>query len=129
MSNVYSQRSSAVRAAKAACGPDQEWVIVPNEEGFTFTLLNENEKQPVSKVAAKHTQPAPTARAPKVVSKGAETAAEAPRVSKMALATEIYDRMTKAGNARKDILLAFIAEAGLTKAGASTYHQSIKSKK
>lgn len=46
MSTVYSVRSSAVRAAKKACGPDQEWVITPVGEGFTFTVLDVEEKQP-----------------------------------------------------------------------------------
>ncbi len=44
MSTVYAQRSSAVRAAKKACGPDQEWAIRMSGNGFTFILLNINEK-------------------------------------------------------------------------------------
>jgi len=46
MSTVYAQRSSAVRAAKKACGLDQEWVIQPMGDGFTFTVLDIEEKQP-----------------------------------------------------------------------------------
>ena len=50
MSTVYSVRSSAVRAAKKACGPDQEWVIQPVADGFTFSVLAVEEKQPASPV-------------------------------------------------------------------------------
>ena len=45
MSTVYSVRSSAVRAAKKACGPDQEWTIAAVGEGFTFAVLDIEEKQ------------------------------------------------------------------------------------
>lgn len=45
MSTVYAQRSSAVRAAKKAAGPDQEWVITAVAEGFTFSVLEVEEKQ------------------------------------------------------------------------------------
>ena len=44
MSTIYAQRSSAVRAAKKACGPDQEWAIRMSGNGFTFILLNIDEK-------------------------------------------------------------------------------------
>lgn len=47
MSTVYAQRSSAVRAAKKAAGPEQEWVITPVADGFTFSVLAVEEKQPV----------------------------------------------------------------------------------
>lgn len=46
MSTVYTQRSSAVRAAKKAAGPDREWVIQPVADGFTFSVLAVEEKQP-----------------------------------------------------------------------------------
>jgi hypothetical protein len=47
--------------------------------------------------------------------------------TKMAIATEIYKRMkTVKGITRKEILDAFVAEAKLSKAGASTYYQLIK---
>lgn len=46
MSTVYAQRSSAVRAAKKACGPDQEWAIRMSGTGFTFVLLNIDQVQP-----------------------------------------------------------------------------------
>jgi hypothetical protein len=47
--------------------------------------------------------------------------------TKMAIATEIYKRMkTVKGVTRKEILDAFVAEAKLSKAGASTYYQLIK---
>lgn len=47
--------------------------------------------------------------------------------TKMAIATEIYKRMkTVKGVTRKEILDTFVAEAKLSKAGASTYYQLIK---
>lgn len=118
MSNVYTQRSSAVRAAKNACGPNQEWVIKQVGDGFTFVLLDENEVQHEPDV-----QPAQetAVEAPK-------TAPDAPKVNKMAVATEIFKRMTAEGKARKEIILAFVVEAGLTKAGSATYYQTIKTK-
>lgn len=50
MSTVYAQRSSAVRAAKKAAGPDQEWVITAVAEGFTFSVLEVEEKQPAAPI-------------------------------------------------------------------------------
>lgn len=44
--------------------------------------------------------------------------------TKSAIAREIYERMK--GSARKDIIQAFIDQAGLTKNGASTYLQNFK---
>jgi len=46
MSHVYAQRSSAVRAAKKAARPDQEWTIVATVDGFIFQLMNIDEAQP-----------------------------------------------------------------------------------
>lgn len=54
---------------------------------------------------------------------------KAPKSNKMMVATVIYERMIKEGKARKEIILSFVTEAGLTKAGASTYYQTIKNKK
>jgi len=51
-----------------------------------------------------------------------------PKSNKMMVATVIFERMTKEGKARKEIIQAFVAEAGLTLAGSSTYFQTIKSK-
>lgn len=52
MSTIYSVRSSAVRAAKKACGPEQEWTIQQAGEGFTFSILDINEKQPAPTTTA-----------------------------------------------------------------------------
>jgi hypothetical protein len=50
--------------------------------------------------------------------------------TKMAVATEIYSRMIKQKDvSRKDIIVKFMQEAKLTKAGARTYFQLIKAKK
>ncbi|WP_016834601.1 hypothetical protein [Herbaspirillum lusitanum] len=47
--------------------------------------------------------------------------------TKMDIATEIYKQMMKTkGMTRKEVLAKFIAEAKLSKAGASTYYQLIK---
>lgn len=46
MSTIYAQRSSAVRAAKKACGPDQEWVIMSSGEGYIYTLMDVEAAQP-----------------------------------------------------------------------------------
>jgi hypothetical protein len=49
--------------------------------------------------------------------------------SKMEIATDIYKQMKKTkGITRKEILERFMAEAHLSKAGASTYFQLIKAK-
>lgn len=49
--------------------------------------------------------------------------------TKMEVATEIYRRMKKEKNVtRKEIVEQFVAEAKLSKAGASTYFQLIKAK-
>lgn len=56
-------------------------------------------------------------------------AAEPKVPSKMDLAKTIYARLTAEGKARKDIIKAFMDEAGLTKAGAATYYQKLAPKK
>jgi hypothetical protein len=57
----------------------------------------------------------------------AETTGDTP--TKMEIATEIYIRMKKAkGITRKEIIAAFVVDAKLSKAGASTYYQLIKAK-
>ena len=49
--------------------------------------------------------------------------------TKMEIATEIFKRMKKGkGVTRKEIIDQFVAEAKLSKAGASTYYQLVKSK-
>lgn len=49
--------------------------------------------------------------------------------SKMEIATEIYKRMMQTkGMTRKEVLEQFVAQAKLSKAGASTYFQLIKAK-
>lgn len=47
--------------------------------------------------------------------------------SKMTLAKSIFEQAQKASLSRKEILIKFQDEAGLTKAGANTYYQKIKS--
>lgn len=56
---------------------------------------------------------------------------EVPAAPKKAdLARAIFDRMYgQPGVARKDIIKAFVNEAGLTEKGAATYFQNIKDKK
>lgn len=47
--------------------------------------------------------------------------------TKMQIATEIYKRMMRRKQVtRKEIVAQFVAEAGLSKDGASTYYQMIK---
>ena len=49
--------------------------------------------------------------------------------SKMDLAVKIYgEEKKKKGFSRKGCILRFMSEAGLTKAGASTYYANIKAK-
>jgi hypothetical protein len=49
--------------------------------------------------------------------------------TKMEIATEIFIRMKKTkGMTRKEIITAFVVDAKLSKAGASTYYQLIKAK-
>jgi hypothetical protein len=56
MATVYAQRSSAVRAAKKACGPEQEWTILQAGEGFTFVLVEVDEELPAPVTIAQKTQ-------------------------------------------------------------------------
>lgn len=64
---------------------------------------------------------------PPVVTEPAAPAVETQ--TKMMIATEIYKRMKKVkGITRKEILEAFVVDAKLSKAGASTYYQLIKAK-
>jgi predicted solute-binding protein len=46
--------------------------------------------------------------------------------SKMDKAKEVFEKMTFDGQSRKEIIVAFVKEVGLTKAGASTYFQTLK---
>lgn len=64
-------------------------------------------------------------RQPKVI---APTAAAASKSSKKSLAVAIYKEMMVDGKhpSRKDVIARFVAECGLTSAGASTYHSNIK---
>lgn len=56
--------------------------------------------------------------------------AEAKTKTKMQIATEVYKRMMRRKQVtRKEIIEQFVAEAGLSKDGASTYYQMIKRKK
>jgi hypothetical protein len=49
--------------------------------------------------------------------------------SKMDMAIKIYEEeKKKKGFSRKGCILRFVTEAGLTKAGASTYYANIKTK-
>lgn len=50
---VYAQRSSAVRAAKKVCGPNQEWVIAHTTNGYIYTILDVQEKQRTAPVRAR----------------------------------------------------------------------------
>lgn len=68
------------------------------------------------------------AQAPSTVMMG-PVAAIADTKTKMEIATEIFKRMKKVkGVTRKEIIDRFVAEAKLSKAGASTYYQLIKAK-
>jgi hypothetical protein len=46
--------------------------------------------------------------------------------TKMDKAREVFDALTNDGKARKEIIAALIKDVGLTKAGASTYYQTLK---
>ena len=83
-------------------------------------------KPAVKKPAAKKPVVKKVQPAKKVVKPVTKPAAEGP--SKMELAVEIYKKLIAEKKARKDVILAFIADAGLTKAGASTYFGLIKAK-
>lgn len=93
MSTVYSVRSSAVRAAKKACGPDQEWVITPVGEGFTFTVLDVEEKQPAPDYSS---------------------AAVAARVAEAKAEEKVFNHNNAEG--RKAAAAALLAETGATEA-------------
>lgn len=62
----------------------------------------------------------------KVVEKTKKKDGSARDGSKMALAIAIFQKSPNA--VRKDVIAKFISEAGLTKAGSSTYFQLIKKK-
>jgi hypothetical protein len=46
--------------------------------------------------------------------------------TKLDKAKEVYKKMILEGYERKEIMAAFVEEAGLTPAGASTYFQNLK---
>ena len=77
--------------------------------------------------------PSATATAPQEPAPATVPLDPAPEVAgkktKMEIATEIFQRMKKGkGVTRKEIIDQFVAEAKLSKAGASTYYQLVKSK-
>ena len=136
MSTVYSVRSSAVRAAKKACGPDQEWVITPVGEGFTFTVLDVEEKQPATLktwinavLAADAKQPAPVTTAEKVeagivkvnIAKARKEAAILAETG----ATEAEHAAHRAESPMKPFQLAKKIVADMTKAGPATRKEII----
>lgn len=52
-----------------------------------------------------------------------------PKVSKMSICALIFEEeFIKEDHKRKDCIARFMAEASLTKAGASTYYQSLKTR-
>ncbi len=58
---------------------------------------------------------------------GTKSQKKGPQPSKMAKATEVYERMVKdPGAQRKDIIAEFVQSCGLTSAGAATYYGIIK---
>ncbi len=76
------------------------------------------EKPAVKKVEAQKAEVKPAAKK--------EQKPEEKKVNKMATAVIVFERLQKQGKQRKDIIAAFMSEVGLTKAGASTYYQTIK---
>lgn len=137
MSTVYAQRSSAVRAAKKAAGPDQEWVILPVADGFTFSVLAVEEKQPVlpAFVPGAHVDRYALAAA-KVLAETGATEAEhvahrAEPVKSIALkpfqlAKRIVADMTKTGTfSRKEIMAAGIAAGIKYNTIDGAYHEMI----
>lgn len=63
------------------------------------------------------------------VTKDKQPASSTSVPSKMTQATLVYKQMTnKADTSRKDIINAFVANCGLTPAGAATYYNTIKNK-
>lgn len=94
----------------------------------TTTAAKKTVAKPAAKAPAKKpAAPAKAAPAKKAAVKVEKVEAEAPKkVNKMATAIIVFERMQKAGSARKDIIAAFQSEVGLTKAGAATYYQNIK---
>jgi len=77
---------------------------------MTTKKKSSTKKSPVKKTTAK-----------KVVKKASA------KDSKMDIAVKIYEEeKKKKGFSRKGCILRFVTEAGLTKAGASTYYANIK---
>lgn len=129
MSNAttYSVRSSAVRAAKKACGPEQEWTIQQAGEGFTFSILNINEKQPAPVTTAAKVEAgvikvniAKECKAAQVLAETGATEAEhvahraepvkSTPLKPFQLAKQIVCNMTAAGKGtRKEIIAAGLA--------------------
>lgn len=118
MSTVYAQRSSAVRAAKKAAGSDQEWVIQPVADGFTFSVLAVEEKQPTlpAFVPGAHVDRYALAAANVLAETGATEAehaahrAESP-VKPFQLAKKIVSECVSRGiTSRKEIMAACIAQ-------------------
>ena len=117
MSTVYTQRSSAVRAAKKAAGPDREWVIQPVADGFTFSVLAVEEKQPAltAFVPGAHVDRYALAAANVLAETGATEAEHiahrAEPVKPFQLAKKIVSECVSRGiTSRKEIMAACIAQ-------------------
>ncbi|GAC1605464.1 MAG: hypothetical protein NVS3B3_03420 [Aquirhabdus sp.] len=126
------KESAAVTTTATIKAPESASVIMPVK---TDNAINpaESIKTGLETVKTLSTTIAPEALPEiknDVVKTAAASGAEKSPVTaptKMAIATEIYKRMkTVKGITRKEILDAFVAEAKLSKAGASTYYQLIK---
>jgi hypothetical protein len=100
----------------------------PVESSEIASIAAVPESSPAETAPDKSASNATTPPAPATVPMQPAPEAARPK-TKMAIATEIFERMKKGkGVTRKEIIDQFVAEAKLSKAGASTYYQLVKSK-
>lgn len=137
---VYAQRSSAVRAAKKVCGPNQEWVIAHTTNGYIYTILDVQEKQRTAPVRARDegfedypvdltTKPADPADDEKAafIPSSATKRPDVDHVTKpFQRAKMIVAEMTKTGTfSRKEIIKAGIAAGIKYNTIDGAYHEMI----
>lgn len=128
---VLEAGKTASKQDTAAVTVDANAIVADNTTGTSIAAIaleGDTEPAPMPVDTAPDALTATTA--PTTVPVTTEPGApDTEKQTKMVIATEIFKRMKKVkGVTRKEILDAFIVDAKLSKAGASTYYQLIKAK-
>ena len=93
-----------------------------------FTSEPNEETKVTTKSTKKETKKSPKKTNTKETKKTTPSTKKETKVSKADIARKIYQEMMDGNNhpVRKDVIARFMSEAGLSKAGAATYHYNIK---